>query len=43
VSLNFSRNASKLVNKGDWCSNKGVNQTRVVLDNKVLMSPIGLG
>ncbi len=38
VALNFSRNASKSFSKGDWCSNKGVNQAKVVLDNKVLMS-----
>jgi hypothetical protein len=27
------------LNKGDWCSNKGANQARVMFNNKVLMSP----
>ncbi len=40
VALNSSINASKLLNKGDWCFNKGVNQIRVMLNNKVPMSPI---
>jgi len=39
VALNFSRNASKSIHKGDWCSNKGANQTRVMHDNKVPMDP----
>jgi hypothetical protein len=46
LAWNFSRNTSKLLNKGDWCSNKGANQARVMLNNKVLMNrtwvrPIG--
>ncbi len=39
VTLNFLRNASKSLNKGDWCSNKGENQTKVVFNNKMSMSP----
>jgi hypothetical protein len=39
VASNFSRNISKPLNKGDWCFNKSANQTKVVLDNKVSMSP----
>ncbi len=39
VALNFSRNVSKSLHIGDWCSNKGANQTRVMLDNKVPMNP----
>jgi hypothetical protein len=35
VALNSSRIASKSLSRGDWCSNKGVNQTRAMLDNKV--------
>jgi hypothetical protein len=43
VALNSLRNASKLLSKGDLCSNKDVNQTRVVLNNKVPMSSIRVG
>ncbi len=39
VALNFSKNTSKLLNKDDWCSNKGVNQAKVVPDNRVFMNP----
>jgi len=39
VALNFSRNVSKLLSKGDWHCNKVANQTKVVLDNKMWMSP----
>jgi hypothetical protein len=43
MALNSSRNVSKLLNKGDWCSNKGVNQVRAMLDNKVPMNPTWIG
>jgi hypothetical protein len=43
VTLNFSINASKMSSKGDWCFNKGVNQVRVMLNNKVPMSPTWIG
>jgi hypothetical protein len=43
VALNFSRNASKLLSKGDWCSKKNASQVRVVLDNKVPMSLTWVG
>ncbi len=39
VAMNYLKNTSKSLNKGDWCFNKGANQARVVLNNKVLMSP----
>ncbi len=39
VALNLLKNTSKSLSKGDWCSNKGVNQAKVMPDNKVLMSP----
>ncbi len=38
VAFNSSKNVSKLLSKGDWCSNKGANQTMVVLDNKIPMN-----
>jgi hypothetical protein len=38
MALNFSRNISKSLNKGDWCSNKNANQARVMPNNKVPMS-----
>ncbi len=37
MALNYLRNPSKSLNKY-WCSNKGANQTKVVLDNKVSMN-----
>ncbi len=43
VELNFSKYTSKSLNKCDWCSNKGVNQAKVVPDNKVFMTPIWIG
>ncbi len=39
VTLNFSNNVSKSLNKGDLCSNKGANQAKAMLDNKIPMSP----
>jgi hypothetical protein len=39
VALNSSINISKSLNKGDWCSNKSANQTIVMPNNNVLMSP----
>jgi hypothetical protein len=38
VALNSSKNVSKLLSKGDWCSNKSANQAMVVFDNKVPMN-----
>jgi hypothetical protein len=43
MALNFLKNALKLLNKGDLCSNKGVNQTKLMLHNKVLMRPTWVG
>ncbi len=43
VALNFSKNASKSFSKGDWCSIKSVNQTRVMPKNKMPMNPIWIG
>jgi hypothetical protein len=40
VALNFSRNFSKLLNKVDWCSNKGANQARAMPDTKLPMDLI---
>jgi hypothetical protein len=39
ITLSFSRNTSKSLNEGDWCSNKSVNQTKVMPNNKAPMSP----
>jgi hypothetical protein len=41
--LNFSKNASKSLSEGDLCSNKGANQAKVVLDNKMPMSSTWIG
>jgi hypothetical protein len=43
VAWNSSKNVSKLLNKGYWCSNKGVNKERAMLDNKMPTSPIWVG
>jgi hypothetical protein len=43
VALNSLRNILQSLSKGDWCSNKGANQTRAMLDNKVLMNPTWVG
>jgi hypothetical protein len=42
VALNSSKNSSKSLRKGDQCSNKNVNQARVVPDKKVSMIQLGL-
>jgi hypothetical protein len=39
ATLNFSRNASKSLSKGHWCSNKGANQARVMPKDKMQMNP----
>ncbi len=43
VALNFSKNVSKFLNKGDWCFNKSANQARTMLDNKVQLNSIWAG
>jgi len=43
LALNFSKNASKSLSEGDLCSNKGANQRKVVLDNKMPMSSTWIG
>jgi hypothetical protein len=43
VALKFSRNASKSLSKGDYHSNKGANKTKVVLNNKMSISPTWVG
>ncbi len=43
VASNCLRNISKSLSKKDWCSNKGVNQAKSMLDNKMPMSPTWVG
>jgi hypothetical protein len=42
LALNFSTKFSKSFKNGNWCSNKGANHIKVVVNDNVLMNQLGL-